>query len=559
MAKNKTRKEIFTKNCEIDDFFNHFDNTTFNNIKISEYTCAKVNKSIEIEGTYIDAKFQYVELGILIKDTIFASGDLSNIKKYFDSNALRLVLYWIDSTIEVNSITNPVSNYVRTYVVYLDYYTIKKINLDFSTIQFSSDNNLFYKDPNTIYDVEYKDAEHQELFCNNRTSLASTIGKTLTKMFIRSSPSGVLIDRTYQKLSTFLANYAGLMSNILLGLFIFVSFFNQFWAEQEVMNNALKFREHYKVRFSKELNEIKNNFKKDILIIDSSIPNVNDEYVNQEKIFDKLNNIIMINENNLNNNDESNRQIYSSVSINKNQMIELNDNSLKDNTTKNFQDKSESALKKDIQTVLNDEIPKNINLSASNSSQINKKNKQICFENQKINFNKRSNSLHHVKLRERGKKIDFTLNVEELFSNSNKALGFNCFGILCRNCSSKSRDLKFFNSLYTKGIKKIQYYFDVNTYIKKIQEIDIMKYLLLDKNQLMIFNFLSKPSVSNLYSDSDDIYQNIEKNREFHDDVKMKELSEIMKNYDSMKAKTDDIYNKLFYLFDYELDNLLIG
>ena len=105
----------------------------------------------------------------------------------------------------------------------------------------------------------------------------------------------------------------------------------------------------------------------------------------------------------------------------------------------------------------------------------------------------------------------------------------------------------------------MEYYFDVFTYIKKIQEIDILKYLLLDKNQLAVFNFLSKPSVSNLYSDSDDIYQNIEKNREFHDDIKMKELSEIVKNYNTMKEKTDNVTNKLFYLFDYELDNLIIG
>ena len=105
----------------------------------------------------------------------------------------------------------------------------------------------------------------------------------------------------------------------------------------------------------------------------------------------------------------------------------------------------------------------------------------------------------------------------------------------------------------------MEYYFDVFTYIKKIQEIDILKYLLLDKNQLTVFNLLSKPSVSNLYSDSDDIYQNIEKNREFHDDIKMKELSEIVKNYNTMKEKTDNVTNKLFYLFDYELDNLIIG
>ena len=92
-----------------------------------------------------------------------------------------------------------------------------------------------------------------------------------------------------------------------------------------------------------------------------------------------------------------------------------------------------------------------------------------------------------------------------------------------------------------------------------MQEIDILKYLLLDKDQVNMFNFLSKPSISKLYSDSDDIYQNIQKNREFQDELKMEELIKIIKSYDLLKDKTDDVNEKLFYLFDYEVDNLNNG
>ena len=62
----------------------------------------------------------------------------------------------------------------------------------------------------------------------------------------------------------------------------------------------------------------------------------------------------------------------------------------------------------------------------------------------------------------------------------------------------------------------MNYYLDVLTYVKKVQEIDILKYLLLDKDQVKMFNFLTKPTISMIYSDSDDIYQNIQQNREKH-------------------------------------------
>ena len=167
--------------------------------------------------------------------------------------------------------------------MYLDYNTIKKINLDFSEILFSSDNNVIYTNPIPYPGVAYKEAEQFELFTNNRPDLAS-LGKTFTKIFFRSSPSSIIIDRIYQKLSFFLANLVALISNILLGLFIFISFLNEFWAEQKVMNKILKFKEHFKVKYSKQLDEIKNKIKKNILMMDSSLPQVNDESIDQKKI-----------------------------------------------------------------------------------------------------------------------------------------------------------------------------------------------------------------------------------------------------------------------------------
>src|SRR5690606_34789442 len=51
------------------------------------------------------------------------------------------------------------------------------------------------------------------------------------------------------------------------------------------------------------------------------------------------------------------------------------------------------------------------------------------------------------------------------------------------------------SKLFMDAENKINFYMDVLTYIKKMQEVDILKYLLLSPDQLDLFSFMTKPSV----------------------------------------------------------------
>ena len=101
-------------------------------------------------------------------------------------------------------------------------------------------------------------------------------------------------------------------------------------------------------------------------------------------------------------------------------------------------------------------------------------------------------------------------------------------------------------------------YLDNVSYIKKMQEIDILKYLLLDKDQIKIFNFLSIPSISLKFSDSDDYYKNVLSSRVNNAKFNSEELQEIIIGYNAIKNKKDDLISKLFSLFDNEVNHLLI-
>ena len=90
-----------------------------------------------------------------------------------------------------------------------------------------------------------------------------------------------------------------------------------------------------------------------------------------------------------------------------------------------------------------------------------------------------------------------------------------------------------------------------------MQELDIIKYLLLDKDQVKLFDFICTPSVSMLYSDSDDVYQDFLTKKS--NKIEIEDLEKTIKSYKLLKNRHEDLNNKLFYLFDYEIDHLLIG
>ena len=85
--------------------------------------------------------------------------------------------------------------------------------MDFGIIQFSSDSNILLQAPNNQTNVTFNQIQDYSLFSSDRFLLQS-LGKTFVKMFIRSSSSKLIIDRTYEKITQFLANLTELLSNL---------------------------------------------------------------------------------------------------------------------------------------------------------------------------------------------------------------------------------------------------------------------------------------------------------------------------------------------------------
>jgi len=124
----------------------------------------------------------------------------------------------------------------------------------------------------------------------------------------------------------------------------------------------------------------------------------------------------------------------------------------------------------------------------------------------------------------------------------------------CYCCSKKQKKR---NHLLKKCERKIHYYLDIYTYIKKMQEIDLIKYCLFDDDQLKLFRYLSTPPVK-LSEKNIGIYQEFEKQQINYSKMEKKEIDEIYNSYKQMAKKKDITFEdiKLMRLVNAEIEYL---
>ena len=90
-------------------------------------------------------------------------------------------------------------------------------------------------------------------------------------------------------------------------------------------------------------------------------------------------------------------------------------------------------------------------------------------------------------------------------------------------CSTKSFNTR--KALYAKGLKKLSFQLDVLTYLKKMLQLELMSYVLLDYNMNQMIHCLSKPSIS--LNNTKDIFDYL--TLQYATDISKKEKEEVTK------------------------------
>lgn len=243
-SSKKIKFPLNLKNCTYDDFYNN-SKASFDQLGLNKFKCFD-RKNLTIQGSFQDPLYQYIEYAAYLNKSVLTYNtnnelNLHNLSELLAENPVRLVLYFVDTSYNVYNVTHPIKSFISTYQQYIDITNFRKINLDFKMLQFSSYDNIFYENFNVLNRVKLDRDFRNFTPLSNREKAPD--GFTLTKFYIRSSNLNIEVERQYQKAPDFLANISGLLSQVLLILYFFVSYVNRIKAKSEFMSRILKFKE----------------------------------------------------------------------------------------------------------------------------------------------------------------------------------------------------------------------------------------------------------------------------------------------------------------------------
>lgn len=516
----KSRVKMNLLPCTYDNFYNN-SNDLFDQLDLSNYFCPTID-DFEVQGIYTEDLFKYMEFYVQINPNYYNATDM--FKKLFEANEIKAEVYYLDSSIFAYDYQKPIRQFLNSQFNYLDFRLYKKTNLDFSEWIFASDDNLII--PNDEEERVFSLGGVSDFFTDigeDRLIKKTRDFNALTKMYIRSTTSFTQLRRVYMKVPQYLADMSGLLSFIMIILFFVMNSINTFKAEQSIINKIFKFKEDLSNKNIEKINYLKEKF----------------EILRDGKILHFIFLIFLDNKFN-----------FDSAS------------------------KSGSFAKKYPNQTINGISVKSISelrLDRAKIEDFNEVENEI-FKTDKANVSPRPNNELNLETRKRlhssktfilvpNKQKTISIN-EETSPEDKKAkkveMYFSCWEIVVRSvcfcCPLKK--IKKKSLLLDKGNEKFNYQMNVMTYMRKMQELDILKYVLLSSDQITLLNFVSKPSVSLVSNNEliEALYKifNVEINKEEVD-----KLSEAVLNITGAD-NTSQLDRKLVDLVNSEIENLVI-
>jgi hypothetical protein len=532
--------------CTKEDFYNQID-IYFENNSIETLYCPKINNfNYTLEGLYTDDYFKFLRINLTLSN--YAMNHLDEVEEYLKKNPLELALYYIDTTVDYQSEDHFMSPYMNYLYRGFDLNFIKFIYVFVSPISFINDENLIFdnsheKNSSTL---DYTYDSFRYIYSRKDENIIDE--RLLGQIIIKASPKIYQFNRNYQKLPSFIADLCGILEEIMVITLIIINLVERKLVDHKLINRMLKFKgsKNYDVNHLIELfdsdknsNDIMKIIKKPNLKIEKreNISSLN------KSVIVLLNNFMgkVDKSNNLNNDEDTNdKNELRAKSVNFKRKKTFNSKS----KTVKFQE-SENKIELKTFPVRNGLFNDVMRLNFSHN--LNEKECKLDNENSNLSFS--SLSLNRNKKRINSKKNN---KKERLLPVS---VSENFLASLCPCCSNLQRRRY---EIIKKAENKIHYYLDIYTYIKKMQEIDLIKYCLFDNEQMNLFEFLSKPPIKFGNEKNDCIYQEFQENQQIIKKLEAKEMDSVFNSYNNIRNKRKVCFEdiKLLRLIKAEIDFL---
>ena len=428
-------KEIFFNFCNESDFPSSLMEQFAIN-ELNELYCPIINNNLNysLDGLYTDDYYKFITIDIFLNE--YSKNNFDQVKNFLKENPLLMSFFFIDTAIDYENKKIPLPLYINYVTKDIDFDYIKKSEIFISSLDFVNDDNYFINKQSLYKKVMFDRCEDSFRVIKDRNEEENY---NLFQIEIKVSPKVTTLKRKYQKLPEFVASLSGLLSFLLIFIIVACTLIEKKAIDQELIHKMLKFKGNKNINITyllekfNEKNEILETNPKKILYSKSlEKRNYNENKINK-KIIELFSNINVESIPNVENNVEKKKEeFYTS------------------NSTKSFNENNKKKIKEQKRFL------------KSENSLINK--------NTNIGIKKEENEIKFKKL-----------NIFQLI-----------FNVFCFWCSPKLKKSSF---LLNQAENKINYYMDIYTYIKIVQEFELLKDLLFDKKSIILFNFLSKTSM----------------------------------------------------------------
>jgi hypothetical protein len=267
----KNKVEINYKKCEKKDFYDEF-NKNFDENSLDSLFCPE-NFDYIINGIYTDTIFSYFDLSF--ESNCMDEKCFNELIQLFLSNECQIVIFYIDTYINVNDYKKPIKRFLSEQFLVLKPDEELKMNLYFKIKSFGSYENYILDNHKTKYFLGFSSYETYSV----KKGYDRYIDKdyideynVLAKIYIRSASIYTIIERKYMKLTEFAAQITSLISTVLLVLILIISRINMFYGYQSIIEKIFQFKG--KIKLSKEINEINEKFRQDMNYLKNNNHNI---------------------------------------------------------------------------------------------------------------------------------------------------------------------------------------------------------------------------------------------------------------------------------------------
>ena len=545
--------QLGLKKCTKSDFLNNV-NSTFEQNKINEMYCPILNDTFNynIQGLFTDDYIKYIQLDIRL--TEYGMNNFEEVRAFMQSTPIEMTIYFLDTGIDYRNKSNPLPLYINYVNRGLDLIFSKTTEIFLSTIEFSNDENFIINNPKKRIDGMLDRSEDSFHYIVSRINSQNNL---VGKFIIKASPKVVVLERKYQKFPSFIAETSSMIENAYVILSFVLCIVEKEVVQNKLIHKMLKMKgsKNYDIKYFFtvfERKNINNNLMKMInqknLLLKKTTTGVVDSNDKNTNILIKDNK----NENDIENNKEKNscdekilkgKRIFN---IKSNNFIY---SSKREELNLGYQGKIINTNHKVSQSISVSSIPSQ-EIEEWNNTDNNNKNVSNEIYETKNNIMSPETNFYKIKT----KSMMDVIEAEKDFPLF--TIYSNFFSYFCFHCS-KYQKRKY--ELIINAKKKINYYREIFNYIKAMHEIDLFKYCLLDKEQFIIFDYLSRPTYKVDGKKNDDlIYHEFEKEQNAFSKIGKKEIDKICDAYNVIRNKEELTFEdlKLLRLLNAEIDYL---